>query len=471
MKALQRSLDATLPACMVGTLLAVVYGLELGLWIARPAIALYLLQHWPQLPGMGRLLLSATVATALGLLLMHSDPWPIVLAGWDSLSFFATFITSLGLLRVAAVSSPLVRAAGYTLVRQKPSQRYPTLSLGTALFGMIINVGVLSLFTTMVSRSNTLQSANGSAAVQEARERRMALAILRGFALAPIISPLSVTLAIILSALPQLTWTGILPITLPMAVLFFFLGWAADWWQRPKHLAAQVSSSLPATAPPLTPLYRFSGLVGLITLSVFAVAVVLHVPLPTAVLIACPLCAFIWLAVQRKRLNGGLGVKRASSHVLRNAYYIFASSRNEVALLGASAALGTLLTPLINEQALAVLLQQWGVQGVTFAVLAMGTVVLFAQIGVNPIVSATLVASLFPDTSLIHLHPGVLALALMCAWSLSMITSPFTASLTLVSEQIHRSSYQVGWRWNAVFFFLLLPVIIAWLHLAQWLLG
>src|SRR5699024_2052575 len=104
-----------------------------------------------------------------------------------SLSFYATFITSLGLLRVAAANSPLVRRAGDTLVKQQPTYRYPTLSLGTALFGMIINVGVLSLFILMVARSNTLKSANDNLAVQAARERRMSLAILRGFALAPLI--------------------------------------------------------------------------------------------------------------------------------------------------------------------------------------------------------------------------------------------------------------------------------------------
>jgi len=454
---------------MVGTLLFVIYGLDAGLWIARPAIAIYLAQHWPSLPLMGRGLLGLTIATALGLLTFHPDPLPILLAGWDSLSFFATFITSLGLLRVAASSSSLVRSAGKTLVKQKPSSRYPTLSLGTALFGMIINVGVLSLFTTMVVRSNTLQAANGSVEIQDARERRMALAILRGFALAPIISPLSVTIAVILSALPQLTWTSMLPVTLPMAAFFFLLGWWLDWWQRPKHLASQLAPQ--KKAPPLTPLYRFTGLAALITLSVFVVALVLQVPLPVAVLVACPLCAFLWLAVQRRRLGGGLGLQRAGSHVARNTYHIFASSRNEVALLGASAALGTLLTPLINQEALALLLQQWGLQGVTFALAAMLAVVVVAQIGINPIVSATLVASLFPDTSLIQLEPAVLAVALMCAWSLSMISSPFTASLNLVSEQIHRSSYEVGWRWNASFLFLLLPIIALWLHAAQYFLS
>src|SRR5699024_11840213 len=121
---------------------------------------------------------------------------------------------------------------------------------------------------------NTLQAANGSVEIQDARERRMALAILRGFALAPIISPLSVTIAVILSALPQLTWTSMLPVTLPMAAFFFLLGWWLDWWQRPKHLASQLAPQ--KKAPPLTSLYRFTCLVDFINLSFFVLFLVIH---------------------------------------------------------------------------------------------------------------------------------------------------------------------------------------------------
>src|SRR5699024_12817190 len=102
---------------MVGTLLFVIFGVDAELWIARPAIAIYLAQHWPSLPLMGRGLLGLTIATALGLLTFHPDPLPILLAGWDSLSFFATFITSLGLLRVAASSSSFALVSGKILLQ------------------------------------------------------------------------------------------------------------------------------------------------------------------------------------------------------------------------------------------------------------------------------------------------------------------------------------------------------------------
>lgn len=449
---------------MVGTLANLLSGYSWGLWLARPAIAVYLIHHRRALPRMAQSLLGLILLSALGIVLFHPSPIPIILSAWDSLSFFATFITSLGLLRVAAANSPLVRRAGNTLIKQKPSYRYPTLSLGTALFGMIINVGVLSLFSLMIVRSNTLKSANGNTAIQATREQRMALATLRGFALAPLISPLSVTLAVILSAFPQLSWSAILPVALPTALLFFLLGWATDWWQRPKHLTAIVAKQPP---PSLLPLYQFSGVALLIALSVFIVAYALQLPLPTAVLVACPLSAFLWLAYQRKRLQGGLGIIRASTHLQRNAKGIFGSFRNEVALLGASACLGTLLTPLIDQAWLADALQQLNIQGINFALLALTTMVVLAQVGVNPIISATLIASLFPDPTLVQLHPAVLAVALMCGWSLSMITSPFTASLALVSQQLGRSYYEVGWRWNTLFFWLLVPTIIIWLSLAQ----
>src|SRR5699024_9311278 len=156
---------------------------------------------------------------------------------------------------------------------------------------MIINVGVLSLFTTMVVRSNTLQAANGSVEIQDARERRMALAILRGFALAPIISPLSVTIAVILSALPQLTWTSMVLVTLPMSAFVCLLRWSTDWSHRTKHLARLLASQ--KKPPPLTPPYRFTGLAALTTISVSVGALVLLVPLPVAVLVAYSLCAFL----------------------------------------------------------------------------------------------------------------------------------------------------------------------------------
>ncbi|MEJ0068406.1 MAG: hypothetical protein WDO24_06400 [Pseudomonadota bacterium] len=49
----------------------------------------------------------------------------------------------------------------------------------------VLNLGAVALLGSMVQQSNTLAAAGGDAAVQAIRHRRMATAMLRGFARAP----------------------------------------------------------------------------------------------------------------------------------------------------------------------------------------------------------------------------------------------------------------------------------------------
>ncbi|WP_444677669.1 hypothetical protein [Halomonas sp. E19] len=88
---------------------------------------------------------------------------------------------ALGLLRLPAYRSRLVRRCGTAMLLQPPTRRYPILSAGSALFGIILNIGVLNLFAGMIEKSNTLAAAQGRAWVRQARQRRMMLALLRGF--------------------------------------------------------------------------------------------------------------------------------------------------------------------------------------------------------------------------------------------------------------------------------------------------
>ncbi|MEQ3723774.1 hypothetical protein [Alcanivorax sp.] len=462
---LTRTLDYTLPLCMIGTILFLVFDLDAGAWLARIALLLYLLVQWPRQARMAKGILLVVVTMAGVVIWRQAQPVPVLLHALDRLCFFATFVSSLGLLRVSAMRSRLVRDAGQTLIRQKPALRYPTLSLGTALFGIIINIGVLNLFGAMVMRSNTLKAAGGHDDIQQARERRMMLSILRGFALAPLVSPLGVTMAVILANMPSLTWASLAPVALPTAGLFFLLGWWLDWQLRPKQLAQRV----PATQPPsLSPLIRFTLLALLITLSVFAVALAGNLRLPVAVLIACPLAAILWMAKQRRRLGGGTGLRRSFTLLARHSRLIFGANRGEIAVLGGSACLGALITPLVDQHVLHELLLATHLQGAAMAVAAMLLVVGLAQVGLNPIVSVTLLASLLGDS--VGVDPRILAVGLMCAWSLSMISSPFTASMLVLSQMIHRSPYRIAWRWNGLFFALVVPMLALWIAmLGQWL--
>ena len=206
----------------------------------------------------------------------------------------------------------------------------------------------------------------------------------------------------------------------------------------------------------------------LITLSVFAVALAGNLRLPVAVLIACPLAAILWMAKQRRRLGGGTGLRRSLPLLARHSRLIFGSNRGEIAVLGGSACLGALITPLVDQHALHELLLATHLQGAAMAVAAMLLVVGLAQVGLNPIVSVTLLASLLGDG--VGVDPRILAVGLMCAWSLSMISSPFTASMLVLSQLIRRSPYRIAWHWNGLFFVLVVPMLALWIGvMTQWL--
>ena len=137
-------------------------------------------------------------------------------------------------------------------------------------------------------------------------------------------------------------------------------------------------------------------------------------------------------------------------------------------MLGGSACLGALITPLVDQHALHELLLATHLQGAAMAVAAMLLVVGLAQVGLNPIVSVTLLASLLGDG--VGVDPRILAVGLMCAWSLSMISSPFTASMLVLSQLIHRSPYRIAWHWNGLFFVLVVPMLALWIGvMTQWL--
>ncbi|ROO29422.1 hypothetical protein SAHL_09015 [Salinisphaera orenii YIM 95161] len=457
---LRRCADYSLPLCMVCTLAVIVGDLDAARWPARLALVVYLAAQWRRQSPLARGLLLTGLALAFGIAVLHTRPAPLLAHALDRFCFFATFVSALGMLRIAAMRSRLIRESGQALVRQRPTRRYPILALGTGLFGIIVNIGVLSLFGALIKRSNSLRAAGGHEWVRETRERRMMLAMLRGFALVPLTSPLSITMAVILSNMPALTWFDIAPVALPTGALVFGLGWLFDWLQRP----APSGLALPeAEAPSLAPFGRFVMLAGAITCTVFGVAAIGGIGLPVAVLIACPLSAFAWLALQRRRLGGGTGVGRAALLLSRHARLIFGANRIEIAVLGGSGFLGALVAPLVDTERLGDLLLASGLHGPAAAVTAMLVVTAFAQIGLNPIVTATLILGVLPEPATIGLHPVVLAAALMSAWALSMLSSPFTAVMLILSGLTGRSTYAITWRWNGAFFLLTTVALSLWL--------
>ncbi|GAB3670916.1 hypothetical protein [Salinisphaera aquimarina] len=463
-----RAIDYSLPLCMIATLAHIIGHIDAAIWPARLALVAYLISQWRLQTPLARSLLLVGLILAAAIALLHDDAGELLGHALDRFCFFATFVSALGMLRVAALHSRLIRQAGQALIKQRPSQRYPILAAGTGMLGVIINIGVLSLFGALIKRSNTLRAAGGHAYIRDTRERRMMLAMLRGFALVPLASPLSITVAVILSNMTYLTWLDLAPAALPTAAIVFCLGWLFDWLQRP----APSGLSMPETEPAsLASFGHFILLAGAITLSVFAVSALLDLTLPVAVLLACPLSSFTWLALQRRRLGGGTGARRAATLFIRHSRLIFGANRVEIAVLGGSGFLGALITPLIDADRLSAILLHSGLHGPAAAVAAMLVVVVLAQAGLNPIVSATLLLGVLPDPTSIGLHPVVLAVALMSAWALAMLSSPFTAVMLILSALTGRSVYTITWRWNGLFFLLCVATLCVWVFVLSGLLS
>ncbi|CAM3586793.1 MULTISPECIES: hypothetical protein [Halomonas] len=441
----------------LATLLHLVIGSLFWQAVGIAALLLYLSTLAGQLTRMAKgLLLAAGVLTALAFW-RSSTPGQLLFEASGRFAFFATFVVALSMLRLPAYRSRLVRRCGKSMLLQPPSRRYPILSLGSALFGIILNIGVLNLFAAMIEKSNTLSAAQGRVWVQEARQRRMMLALLRGFSLAPLISPMGIGVAVVLSSLPELSWLALAPYILGAAVLIFLVGWAVDFLTGPHPPANRDQVSTPS----LRPLAQFSVLLMGIVALVFTIAWLLALRLPIAALLGAPTGALLWLAWQRRKL-GYAGLPAALSAVHRQLPWLLSPSANEIVVLGAAGYLGHLCVGLVDTQQLApllVVLNQWGAFN---AVLGMLMVVGLAQVGVNPIVTVTLLVGLLPTLGIEGLTPALIGASLMVGWALALMSSPMTASMLILSRFTGVPATQIGYRWNGRFLVASIPLLAAW---------
>jgi hypothetical protein len=99
-------------------------------------------------------------------------------------------------------------------------------------------------------------------------------------------------------------------------------------------------------------------------------------------------------------------------------------------------------------------------------VVAMLLVALLAQIGINPIVSVTLLAGILPTLGIEGLTQPVLAVSLLVGWTLALMSSPMTVSMLILSRFTGVSSLRIGYRWNGFYLCLAVPLLAAWFLVA-----
>ncbi|UTD56680.1 hypothetical protein [Halomonas sp. MS1] len=429
--------------------LTVVHLLSGATWAASVAqllLAGFLVLGWTRFSSMARMLALACVAVSFFALWRLPSPWIVLYEAANGFVFLAAFMAALAVLRLPAYRSRLIRRCGQSLLLQPPTWRYPMLSLGSTLFGIVLNFGVLNLFMSMIDKANTLGSAQGRVWLQEVRRRRMLLATLRGFTLAPLVSPLGIGVAVVLGNLEPLTWGQLFPYVLASAVALFLLGWACDQIAGPRPSASAAGNERPS----LIPLVAFSLLLLALVLLVFALATMLSLRLPQAVVIGVPLGAWVWLAWQCRDI-GYAGVWSATALLSRRLPDVLGGIGNEVVALGSGAYLGYLSVALLNPAQLDGVASLLIAAGNWLPALALLLIVVLAQIGVNPIISVTFLTSMVAQVGLEGVSLPLLAAAMLVGWSLTMVSSPFTAAMMIMSRFTGITAGQIGLRWNGAF--------------------
>lgn len=363
-------------------------------------------------------------------------------------AFFTLFVIALDVLRTAAMSSSMVLNSGRTIVNQPPGRRYAMISLGAHLFALLLSVGTINLLGTMNQRSIDAQQDNDPPHFREIRLRRMTMALVRGFAAVTLWAPTTVTVVVVVSAVPNLDWYQFAPLGIATAAGFLMFGWLLDRMSYRRRAQTAPTEPLGRILLSLVPLVSltFGVLIATIALA-FASGI-----RPIAALLICvPLFGVCWIALQNSRAGAMGSILLTKRRLQRRVLPDIVSARSEIAILASAGFIAVVLPTQIDTHALGLFIAGLGLTEPWLLVLTMWLITLSAPAGFNPIISVSVSIEILARLSGFAFDPYALAFAGTTAWALSSGISPFGATIRLTARCIDRSVVDVGLKWNLPF--------------------
>jgi len=395
----------------------------------------------PSLPRAGKVFAGTALGLAVVTWFVASDPGSIIMTALARGTVFAGLMTSLAFLREGAGNSSLVRACGTHMISQPPKLRYAALAIGGHLFGLILNLGALVMLATMIMRG---QTGTMDSRLTELRRRRALTAMLRGFGTCSTWSPMAITPTVVLSTLPMLRWSEILPYALALMAMFLVIGWIFDGFET-RDLVRQVQGA-PREPPPVGgwgQQLALVALVGVILAVVIGVEYALHASVTSAVMLSMPPVGIAWMAFQGRRRPGAKLVLR---RLKRLALLRLPKESLETVMFASSGMIGIMLASII-EPAWIIGATRY-IPAAVVPVLVFWAVLACGQLGVSPVISVTVIGGALGAPGVLAVSPLALAAALTAGWSLTVAWSPFTGSVLTVSRISGWPANVIGRGWN-----------------------
>ncbi len=442
------------PPVLLPALLVAVAALELGArisglravqdlaWIAMGGVVIASLRR---LGPREVYLLSLSVALTILIVARTSDPAAELRPALDQASFLMAFILLMGLLHETASTSPAVAACGEYLTRQPPGRRYYALNVGTALLGVLFNIGVVSFLAPLIQRG--IERATPGDALNGIRERRQISALLRGFAWCVVWSPTAIAPLAVAEIMPGVDRVLWIEYGLGVFVLMLVIGALEDRWRfrgfrssGPRRVAV-----LPAAA-----VMRFAAACAWLFGMTAAVVWLSGETVVFGLLMACPFMVAGWLGVQSGFPSPGF--MPATTARLRHILVQGLPRSAPVAItLACSGFIGRAAAGQAPAAELAAFLRVDAMPDFVLLSLIPPVLSLVSLLALSPIMMAVFFGSLFAALPEMPADPTLIAFSISCGWALSMVFSPFATVTLLIDRITGIPARRLTWGWNIGF--------------------
>lgn len=302
----------------------------------------------------------------------------------------------------------------------EPLARYLSLAFGTSLVSVPLNFGSVAVVGSLVGERIRRNGDSEST-------RNATRAVLRGFGVAPMFSPLSISVVLTLTLLPQVSLLSLLLLAVPFSVLMVLAGLH---WREPEPLQSTERSVNRAGAGSWL---RFGGLILAICVGVLWLSHRFGLSYAHAVALSCLAAVLLY------RILGWL--KRENPPLAS-----MANVSNELAIVGGSAFIGAVLSGVVlgqisGQPELPVWLWALLAAGVPWVFFAAGLA------GMNPIIIATLIGGILGS-----LWPGAaqlgLAIAMVTGWGITAFGTPFAANALIMERLTGYRTRDASFRWS-----------------------
>jgi hypothetical protein len=414
-------------------------------------LLVFTLLEWKYLELTTKVIAMVAIGLILALLLLSQISLMQLGMLCGSVAFFAFFLIAFGLLKEAALTSESVNLTGRALLQQQPVRRYALLTFASHLLGILMSVGAINLLGTMIHRSLDDSRGTVDVRINSARQRRMMLAVVRGFCSIPLWAPTSVTITLLVTTIPELQWIDIMPYGLYLTLALLLFGIWLDHVQAPKHLRHLV----PAISNNLSDLkVSFPIAIVVITLAVVSGLLMYMTSLRpiAAVLVSAPIVSTAWIFFQYHRKRNslsamGLTVRRFTQDI----FFKMPLQRSEIVFFAGSVLIGRLLLTVLNIEWFAQQLAHLNISAALIFIASSWIIFLAALVFINPMISVTLVAGALSQLPSVENMPVTIALVMMVTWSVVIGSSPTTTSVRISAKITGISPFHMGIKWNGLY--------------------